>query len=65
MATVTQPSVDSALYNMAHGSFNVAIGQDAGFDLTVGDGNVYIGAGMNGTSAEANHTYFRNIKDTM
>jgi len=55
---------DSALLNMAHGSFNVAMGQDAGFNLAAGDGNVYIGVGMNGTAAEANHTYIANIKDT-
>jgi hypothetical protein len=31
----------------------------------MGDGNVYIGEEMVGVAAETNHTYARNVKDTV
>jgi uncharacterized coiled-coil protein SlyX len=44
-------------------SSNTALGFRAGFNLTTGQGNVYIGRGMEGDvlGVESNHTYIRNI----
>jgi Chaperone of endosialidase len=47
------------------GDANTALGHAAGSNATTGDGNVYIGAGMNGVVGENNHTYIRNVKDTI
>jgi len=47
-----------------NGSENTAIGHSAGGNLTTGDGNVYVGAGIQGVADEANHTYIRNINTT-
>ena len=46
------------------GNFNTAIGKDAGA-LATGSGNVYIGHLVAGVAGEDNHTYIRNIKDTV
>jgi hypothetical protein len=54
----------NALYHTT-GGFNTAVGHAAGSNATTGDSNVYIGAGMNGVAGESNHTYIRNIKDTV
>ena len=37
---------------------------DAGI-IATGSGNVYIGASVHGVAGESNHTYIRNIKDTI
>jgi hypothetical protein len=55
---------DHALRNLTSGSANVALGVDAGATLTNGAGNIYIGPGI-GAASEDNHTYIRNIKDTI
>ena len=55
---------DHALRNLTSGSNNVALGVDAGATLTTGAGNIYIGPGI-GAASEDNHTYIRNIKDTI
>jgi endosialidase-like protein len=57
-------AVGGGALNDTTGNDNTALGFQAGILATTGDGNVYIGAGMSGVAAEANHTYIRNIKDT-
>jgi Chaperone of endosialidase/S-layer homology domain len=44
-------------------SSNTALGFHAGFNLIAGNGNVYIGRGMEGdvSGVESDHTYIRNI----
>src|SRR5207249_9838880 len=42
-----------------------AIGDGAGFNLTTGSGNVYIGASQGGTAAESNTTYIRNVYNSV
>jgi hypothetical protein len=54
---------DSALVNTT-GQYNVAAGLLAGYNQTNGDGNVYIGAFMEGVAGESEHTYIRNINST-
>jgi Chaperone of endosialidase len=54
---------DLALTNST-GDHNTALGAVPGSNATTGDGNVYIGASINGVAGESNHTYIRNIKDT-
>ena len=51
---------DHALYN-ATGSNNVAVGYQAGQNLTSGSGNVCIGAGVLGVAGESNVTRIRNV----
>jgi hypothetical protein len=46
------------------GSQNTAIGYSAGSNLITGDGNVYLGADVFGSSDESDHTYIRNINTT-
>ena len=59
----TAVGVNALPANMS-GGFNTALGSGAGFNATMGDGNVYLGAGMQGVAGEANHTYIRNINTT-
>ena len=47
------------------GNNNTGLGFQAGNLATTGDGNVYIGAQMSGIAGESNHTYIRNVKDTI
>jgi Chaperone of endosialidase len=55
----------TALLNNTTGHANTALGHAAGSNATTGDGNVYIGAGMDGVAGENNHTYIRNVHDTI
>lgn len=55
---------DTALAYNTTGSQNTALGQGAGFNQTIGSGNVYIGASVLGVAAESDHTYIRNINTT-
>jgi trimeric autotransporter adhesin len=55
----------TALLNNTTGHANTALGHAAGSNATTGDGNVYIGAGMDGVAGESNHTYIRNVHDTV
>ncbi|MBO0695031.1 MAG: tail fiber domain-containing protein, partial [Verrucomicrobia bacterium] len=50
--------------NDSTGNDNTALGFQAGIFATMGDGNVYLGAGMSGVAGESNHTYVRNINTT-
>jgi hypothetical protein len=56
--------VGSAALFGCTGNFNTALGDGAGVDATIGDGNVYIGASVLGSAGESNHTYIRNINNT-
>jgi len=49
---------------LSTGLNNTAVGFDAGDALTSGDGNVYIGSGVDGMAVESGHTYIRNINTT-
>jgi hypothetical protein len=53
-----------ALSSNTTGGSNTAVGFQAGLNATTGDGNVYIGVGMEGVAAESNHTYIRNVNTT-
>jgi len=44
-----------------NGSDNVALGFNAGLNLTIGSGNVYIGYGVLGVAGESNATRIKNI----
>jgi trimeric autotransporter adhesin len=57
-------AVGGGALNDTTGSDNTAIGFQAGILATVGNGNVYVGAGMSGVASEANHTYVRNVNTT-
>ena len=46
------------------GANNTAIGKNAGANATTGDGNVYIGADIEGVAGESNQTYIRNVSTT-
>jgi hypothetical protein len=46
------------------GNGNTALGSQAGLQQDGGSGNVYIGAGVDGTVGENDHTYIRNINTT-
>ncbi|PYJ46828.1 MAG: hypothetical protein DME85_08670 [Verrucomicrobia bacterium] len=54
-----------ALRALGAGTLNTAIGDGAGFNLTTGSGNVYIGASQGGTAAESNTTYIRNVYNSV
>jgi hypothetical protein len=49
-----------ALYHNT-GSNNIALGSNAGFNLTTGSGNVCIGQGVLGVAGESNTTRIRNV----
>ena len=49
---------------LSTGLNNTAVGFDAGDALTSGNGNVYIGTGVEGMAVEDDHTYIRNINTT-
>ena len=49
---------------MDGGFDNVALGANTGDGLETGNGNVYVGANMQGVVSETNHTYIRNINTT-
>jgi trimeric autotransporter adhesin len=53
-----------ALQDNASGDSNTAIGDSAGSHIT-GDGNVCIGAGVNGVAGESNITRIRNIYESV
>jgi hypothetical protein len=55
---------ESALFDNTTGGFNTAMGYNAGSNAT-GSGNVYIGASMIGVAGENNHTYIKNIQNTI
>jgi hypothetical protein len=55
----------TALLNNTTGHGNTALGHAAGSNATTGDGNVYIGSGVDGVAGESNHTYIRNVHDTI
>ena len=61
---VSNNAVGGLALGSCNGSENTAIGHSAGGNLTTGDGNVYVGAGIQGVADEANHTYIRNINTT-
>ncbi len=52
LATATRPSVTVRLINNTTGFVNIAVGYEAGFNLTTGSGNIDIGNG--GIAGEAN-----------
>src|SRR5438552_8353305 len=54
-----------ALRILGAGTLNTTIGDGAGFNLTTGSGNVYIGASQGGTAAESNTTYIRNVYNSV
>jgi trimeric autotransporter adhesin len=56
---------DNALQGNTTGHSNIAVGTNAGLNQTTGSENVYIGEGVLGVAGESNHTYIRNIKDTI
>jgi hypothetical protein len=55
---------DNTLFNNTSGNSNTAVGSGAGTNAT-GSGNVYIGDGMAGVAGESNHSYIRNIQNTI
>ncbi len=61
---VQNNAVGGLALGSCNGSENTAVGHSAGGNLTTGDGNVYVGAGVQGVADEANHTYVRNINTT-
>ena len=56
---------NNTLFHNTTGGDNTAIGDSAGFNQDTGSGNVYIGDGMSGVAGETNHTYIRNIQNTI
>jgi hypothetical protein len=54
----------NALYR-SNGSYNVALGQNAGNSLISGSGNVCIGQGVSGVAGENNTTRIRNVYGTV
>jgi len=55
----------NALFANATGQSNTAVGYTAGSTQDTGSGNVYIGASVDGVAGESNHTYIRNIQNTI
>ena len=54
----------NALHDNTEGDNNTALGLGAGFNIT-GNGNVCIGADVNGVAGESNITRIRNVYDTV